>query len=158
MPIHTLEPILAEHPFFKGFDKKYLALLASCATNVRFNAGDFIFREGKEANHFYAIRDGRVALEAAAPGQKPLIVQTRQAGDILGWSWLVQPYHWIFDARAVEPTRALALDGACLRKKCENDHDLGYEMLKRFAYVMEQELEAARLQLLDVYGGASAHG
>jgi hypothetical protein len=73
-------------------------------------------------------------------------------GEILGWSWLIPPYNWHFDARAVELTRAIALDGKCLRNKCEQDHDLGYELLKRFAHIMEQRLQATRLQLLDVYG------
>jgi CRP-like cAMP-binding protein len=74
------------------------------------------------------------------------------AGEVLGWSWLIPPYHWKFDARAIEQTRALALDGKCLRTKCEEDHDLGYELLKRFAQIMEERLQATRLQLLDVYG------
>jgi CRP/FNR family cyclic AMP-dependent transcriptional regulator len=64
----------------------------------------------------------------------------------------VPPYRWHFDARAVELTRAIALDGECLRGKCEEDHDLGYEIMKRFALVIAERLEATRLQLLDVYG------
>ena len=58
---------------------------------------------------------------------------------------------WSFSARAVELTRAIALDGKCLRAKCEENHDLGYELLKRFARILERHLEATRLQLLDVY-------
>ena len=61
------------------------------------------------------------------------------------------PYQWKFHAHAVEDVRAIALDGKCLRTKCEQNHDLGYELLKRFAQIMEQRLEATRLQLLDVY-------
>jgi CRP-like cAMP-binding protein len=93
-----------------------------------------------------------VALEIVAPQRGPIIVETLGEGDILGWSWLIPPYNWHFDARAVELTRAIALDGKCLRTKCEADHDLGYELLKRFTNIMEQRLEATRLQLLDIYG------
>lgn len=150
--METLRPILAEHPFFKDLDPSYLDLLVGCAANARFDEGAFLFRTGEEANQFFLIRQGRVALEIAAPGRPPLIVQTVREGEILGWSWLIPPYHLVFDARAVEPTRALALDGKCLRTKCEADHNLGYELLKRFAHIMEERLEAARLQLLDVYG------
>ncbi len=91
----------------------------------------------------------------AAPGRPPLVLQTVGAGDILGWSWLIPPYHWMFDAVALEPTRTIALDGRCLRGKCEADRVLGYELLKRFAHIMEQRLQATRLQLLDLYGGQS---
>jgi CRP-like cAMP-binding protein len=71
---------------------------------------------------------------------------------VLGWSWLFPPYRWHFDARALELTRAIALDGKCLREKCEEDHDLGYELVKRVAQIIMERLQATRLQLLDVYG------
>ena len=150
--METLERILAEHPFFQGLAARHLELLVGCASNVRFPPGEFLFRAGEEANRFFLVREGRVALEIVPPGSSPHTVQTVGAGDVLGWSWLIPPYHWKFDARAVEQTRALALDGQCLRHKCEEDHDLGYELLKRFAQVMEERLQATRLQLLDVYG------
>jgi len=150
--METLESILALHPFFEGFDKHYLGLIAGCAANVRFEADQFLFRDGEEANHFFIIRQGRVALEIFAPGHGPVAVDTYGEGEILGWSWLVPPYHWHYDARATQPLRVIALDGRCLRGKCEDDHELGYELLKRFASIIEQRLSATRLQLLDVYG------
>lgn len=150
--MRTLETILAEHPFFEGLPDKHLKVIVGCASNVSFEEGETIFHEGEEANRFYLIRQGRVALEVYAAGIGTITIQTLDAGDILGWSWLVPPYRWHFDARAVEPVRAIALDGECLRRKCEEDHDLGYELLKRFAEIITQRLQATRLQLLDVYG------
>jgi len=149
--METLERIIAEQPFFADLDPAFLQLVTGCASNVRFDAGAYIFKEGDEANEFYLIRSGKVALELFAPQHKPLIVETLGVGEILGWSWLLPPFEWKFFARAVEDTRALALDGKCLRGKCEENHDLGYEMLKRFAHIIERRLEATRFQLLDVY-------
>jgi CRP-like cAMP-binding protein len=150
--METLEPILAAHPFFKDIDPPYLKTLAGCATNVRFASGRMIFREGEEANEFFLIREGKVAIEIFVEGRGPVTIQTLSAGEILGWSWLVPPYHWRFDARAVDAVRAIALDGKCLRGKCDADPRLGYEMLKRFALVITERLEATRMQVLDVYG------
>jgi CRP-like cAMP-binding protein len=150
--MHTLEPILAAHPFFAGLEERHLSLLVSCATNVRFKAGDFLLREGEEANQFYLLRSGRVSLEIFTPDRGPIVVQTIGEGDIVGWSWLVPPYRWSLDARAVDLTRAIALDGACLRGKFEADHELGYTIYKRFVPVIAQRLEATRLQVLDVHG------
>jgi hypothetical protein len=62
----------------------------------------------------------------------------------------------MFDASAVEETLAFALDGVCLRTKCEENHDLGYEMMKRFSLIIIERLQATRLQLLDVYGRPGA--
>jgi CRP-like cAMP-binding protein len=153
--METLEPILAEHPFIKGLEPHHVQLIVGCASNMRFDAGQFVFREGEEANQFYIIRKGKVALEIFSPEKGPIIIDTLGDGEVLGWSWLIPPYHWRFDARAVELTRAIALDGKCLRNKCEEDHDLAYELLKRFAHLMEERLEATRLQLMDIYGGQS---
>lgn len=155
--MRTLEGILAEHPFFEGLDQRYLQIIVGCASNVVFEEGQIIFHEGEQANQFYLIRQGRVALEVHAAGVGTLTIQTLDAGDILGWSWLVAPYRWHFDARALEPTRAIALDGECLRRKCEEDHDLGYELLKRFAEIITQRLQATRLQLLDAYANRGSH-
>jgi CRP-like cAMP-binding protein len=150
--VETLEPILSAHPFFHDLAPHYLSIIVGCARNVRFSTGDFLFRSGEEATQFFLIRAGRVALEVSAPGRPPLIIQTVGEGEILGFSWLIPPYCTVFDARAVEATRAIALDGTCLRAKCEADHSVGYELLKRVAHIMQERLQQTRLQLLDVYG------
>jgi len=137
--MENLERFLAESQFFKGLKKEYLELLTGCASNVRFEAGEVILREGK------------VALEVHAPKRGAIVIQTLGAGEILGRSWLVRPYQWHFDARAVEMTRAIALDGECSRRKSESDCCLGYELLKRFSELMVERLQAARLQLVNVY-------
>lgn len=149
--METLEPILAEHPFSRDLERRYLDLLVGCAANMRFDPGQFLFREGDDADQFYLIRDGVVAIEVFAGAAGQLTVTTIGGGEVLGWSWLFPPYRWKFDARATEVTRAIALDAKCLRTKCEADHDLGYELLKRFAYMVEQRLDATRFQLLNIY-------
>ena len=150
--METLEPLLTAHPFFRGLAPGDIQFLTGCAKNARFEAGQVIFREGEDADQFYLIRDGRVALEVFTPGRGSAPILTLGTGDVLGWSWLVPPYKWRFDARAIETTRAFALDGKCLREKCDQDPRLGYELLKRVAAVMAERLHATRLQMLDVYG------
>lgn len=149
--METLERILADHPFAQGLIDRHLQLLVGCASNVRFDAGQVIFREGEEANQFYLIRSGKMSVELHAAERGAITILTVGEGEVLGWSWLVSPYRWNFDARALEPTRAIALDGKCLREKSERDSELGYQLLKRIAYVMEERLQATRLQLLNVY-------
>lgn len=155
MSLQTLEPILAEHPFFRGLSPEDVQLLTGCASNVVFKAGETICREGDPANHFYIIRQGKVALEVHTLERGSVMLQTLGAGEALGWSWLIPPYQWRFDARALELTRAIALDGQCLRHKCEANPRLGYELLKRVAQVFAERLMTTRLQLLDIYGQRS---
>src|SRR5581483_1513183 len=96
-------------------------------------AGAYLFREGGNADRFFLIREGGIALEVDAPGRGALVIETLHAGDVVGWSWLFAPYRWQFDGRAVEASRLVAFDGRCLRDKCEADHELGYQLMRRFA-------------------------
>lgn len=125
--MQTRESYLAEHPFLKDLAPHHIAFITGCASDIQFQEGHYIFREGEEAQYFYIIRNGKVAIELFAPERGSLTIQTIGDGDILGWSWLIPPHRWRFDARVIEPTTAIALDGRCLRSKCEEDHDLGYE-------------------------------
>lgn len=150
--IHTLDSVIREHSFFQGLDEKYIEFITGCAKNARLEAGQYVFREGDPADHFYFVREGLISVEIMVPQKGPATVQTVGEGDVLGWSWLAPPYRWHFDARALRDTRALVFDGKCLRRKCDEDHDLGYEIMKRFTNIVSERLDAARLQLLDLYG------
>jgi CRP-like cAMP-binding protein len=149
-----LERIIREHQFFRDLDPRFVALVVGCARNVRFEAGEYLFREGGEADQFYLIRHGRVALEMASPNDGAVTIQTLNEGELVGLSWFVPPYRWAYDARALALTRAVSLDAVCLRRKLEEDHDLGYEVMQRLVPVLIDRLQGTRLQMLDVYGAA----
>lgn len=152
MQVKSIDAILKECSFFAGLPDDILKLLAGCASNVHFDPNTYIFREGEPADAFYVIRKGQAALQICAPGKPPMTIGTVAAEDVLGWSWLFPPYRWHYDAVAMQEVRAISFDGKCLRKKCEEDHDLGYEMMKRFNQIIINRLQGTRIQLLDVYG------
>jgi CRP/FNR family cyclic AMP-dependent transcriptional regulator len=155
MEKEDLSEIMHQHPFLAGLSSEHMQTLIGCASNVRFDDDSTIFQEGQIANKFYLIRTGRVALQVDVPGKEPLRIQTVGPGQILGWSWLISPFRWHFSGIVVLETRAIALDGQCLRTKCEKDVAFGYEMLKRLSQVMERRLDATRLQLIDLYDTTS---
>jgi CRP/FNR family transcriptional regulator, cyclic AMP receptor protein len=150
--METIKELLDSHPFFAGIGPSAVELIAGCASNVHFAEGDHIFQEGDPASLFYVIRHGRVALEAHSSAKGPLVIDTMDEGEVLGWSWLVAPYRYFFNARAVTPVSATAVDGTSLRGKCETDTELGYQLLKRVTAVMYDRLQSSRIRLLDLYG------
>jgi CRP/FNR family cyclic AMP-dependent transcriptional regulator len=150
--MRTLDALIVESPVFKGLDQDELELIAGCASNTVFAAGERLFREGDQADTFFLLRHGLVALDAYVPNRGQLTVETVGPGEIVGWSWLFPPHRWHFTGRAVELVRAVQFDGACLRGKCDDDSRLGYDLITRFAQVLASRLQATRLQLMDVYG------
>ena len=150
--METIEQIISSHPLFAGIEPAYLHLIGGCARNVHYDRGRYLLQHGAPAGEFFLLRHGRVALELTGPGRGTVTFQTLGPGELLGVSWLIPPYRWTYDAKAIELVRAVSIDAACLREKSEADHHLGYELMKRFMPVLVQRLQAARLQLLDVYG------
>jgi CRP-like cAMP-binding protein len=147
-----LVSILEKHPFLEHVDDVHIQQVAKHASLQNFSAGNLIFRQGEPANQFYIIQQGNVALEVFSPQQGPIRLMTLSAGDVLGWSWLFEPYVWHLDARALEPTEAIALDGAGLRDQCDTNHKLGYYLMRRSVRIIEQRLQAAMIQMIDIYG------
>ncbi len=154
--METIETLLRASPVFEELEDDRLALVAGCASNVHFDQGAVIFREGEQADTFYLIRHGSVALEMFVPARGSAVIETIEAGDVVGWSWLFPPYRWHFDARVLTPVRATSFDGACLRGKCDDDPALGYDLMSRFAQVLIERLQWTRLRLLDIYGDGRA--
>lgn len=144
--------LLAESPFFAGVDADLVAELAGCAQNVHVAQDAYLFHAGGPADRLYVVRRGRVALEIPGSTGGPEVVDTVDDGDVVGWAWLVPPYRWFTDARAVLPTSAVALDAVCLRAACDADPRLGYALLQRVAGVLYRRMQGARVRLLDLYG------
>ncbi len=149
--IKSIAEILAAHPLFAGLDPQITDLLGGCARNVHFAKDAYLFKSDGPADTFYLLRAGDVALELRMPGRGKLMVQTLHPGHVVGASWILPPYRWRFDARAVDDVRATGIDAACLRGKCDADPAMGYQVMQRFLPIVADRLQTTRLRLLDLY-------
>ena len=139
-----LKPIIAQHSFLRGMKPEHLEILARHAREVQFDAGQVIFRQNEAAYEFFLIMAGQVTVESYVPRADNVSLQVIGSGDVLGWSWLFPPFTWHFQARALERTRAVVIDGARLLVACENNADLGYELMQRIAQLVITRLQATR--------------
>ncbi len=151
----SLAELVSAHPLLAGLPGDAVANVAGCAQNVSFDSGDLLLAEGEPSDTLYLLRRGHVAIEVHSPERGPIVIETLGPGATVGWSWLVPPYRWHFDARAVDAVGAVAIDGACLRQKAETDPLLGYELMQRVAAVLLERLQMTRVRLLDLYGTGS---
>jgi CRP/FNR family transcriptional regulator, cyclic AMP receptor protein len=156
--MQTVEQLLVESTALAGLPSEHRATMAGCARLHVFYPGERLLSEGDPADEFFLIRRGAVAIETEVPGRGTVTLETLGPGEILGWSWLVPPYRSAFGARALDAVHVIALDGACLRGKCERDPALGFDLLKVVATVFVRRLEETRMRLPDLYSGVSGAG
>lgn len=141
--------LLAGEAFFRDLDAEALEFLAGCATERALKQGEVLFRHGQPADRFYLIRSGRITIEVPAIEGPSLEVQSLGSDAVLGWSWLIPPYTWSFQARAKEDTTMLEFDGRAVLERCESNPAFGFELMKRFSALMSERLEAARRKMMD---------
>ena len=152
MTQQVIRDLLGAHAFFGSLSDGHIDTLSECGREIQFETGEYLGREGDQADCCYAICTGQVAIETFVPHEGAVKVQTLSAGNVAGWSWVVPPHRWMFDARATEAVRCIALDADCLRRKCEQDPQLGYWLMKALVEEITRRFQATRIQLLDLYG------
>ncbi|MEQ9300073.1 MAG: cyclic nucleotide-binding domain-containing protein [Cyclobacteriaceae bacterium] len=149
----NLKEILSELSFFSAMSEEMLEFIAGCGQNMHFAPNEYVGKENESADYLFVIRKGNIAVQLAHPTKGALTLRSLHDGEIAGFSWIIPPYRMQFDLLAREHTSVVALDGNCVRKKCEQDHHLGYLMMKESATIMNKRLEDTRMQLMDVYRG-----
>lgn len=156
--METSFELLNTQPFLAGLSTAQLDRLSLWSKRKVFQTGTRLFEEGGRADRFWIIREGRVMLETAVPGQGRVTVEELGPGAVLGWSWLFAPYRWHFSASAAETTLAIEFDGPGVRQLCEDHAELGYELMRRFLVVVVDRMQVTRGRLLELYAERTPEG
>ncbi len=154
MSKNELIDYLQSHKVFSNLASEHLEVLANHVDEKLFAAGEMLFRQEDSAESFYILIDGAIEVGVPSIMGSALVVQTLGKDDILGWSWLIAPYKWTFEAKANRDSRVLVFDGKALLQHCENNSDFGYTLMKLFTGLMSQRLHAARLKMMDNWAPA----
>ncbi len=139
------------HETFKHMPERLIQKLSDTGQVLTFQKGSQLFRQEEPADYFYIVISGRISVEIPSIYGPPLTVQTLKDGNVLGWSWLIPPYRWTFEATSETETEVLRFSGAILRKECEADPELGYQLLKCFASLMSERLHEARIKMIETW-------
>lgn len=149
MNAEKIREFLAAQPLFSDLEDAQLDFLVSQSAEASFEDGHVLSRHGEAADRFYLVLEGEVSVHVPAIAGPTLEVTRLGAGQIFGWSWLIEPYRWHFSARTVGSSRLLEFDGRAILARCEQDPAFGYALFKRFSALMGQRLEAAQRKMMD---------
>ncbi len=139
--------VLRRYPYFSGIGDESLKQLAMIAEEKSVPAGTQIFCEGAPADKLSIIVKGEVSVQYLLGNGEYRTVDTLVDGDILGWSALVEPYKITAFCTATRPTELVQLDSRKVRELCNQDPQVGYQLMVQVAKLLGHRLEGARVQL-----------
>jgi CRP-like cAMP-binding protein len=151
MTTPTVLEALRQTRFFDEAPEAELEQIASVAGFECYPAGGTLFRAGERLSRIFLVAEGSVTLELPVLGRGNKRVYTVGRGELLGWSPLLSQDLMTVTARALAPTKVIALDAAQVLALCHHDTRLGFGLMRRVALALAQRLDATRLQLLDIY-------
>ncbi len=147
----SIEQRLSKTALFSGLARELIDFLAAHARTRRLASGEVLFRYGERANRFYLVESGHVTVEVAAIAGPALELQDLGPGAVLGWSWVIAPHQWSFQARAKTSVEMLEFDGDAVLAYCEENAKFGYQLLKRFSALMSERLQFARQKMMEAW-------
>jgi CRP-like cAMP-binding protein len=150
----TIKSLIAQSELFAGLAAGLIDFLAAHATLRLVRKDEVLFTYGDHADHFYLVSSGHISVQIAAIAGPELELQDLGPGAVVGWSWLIPPHRWSFNARAKSPAEVVEFDGKAVLARCEQDPRFGYELLKRFATLMSERLNFARQKMMEAWSPA----
>ena len=145
---------LQECELFRGLTKDELSKLKHLCSDRVVVQDSTLFTEGREATHLYVVTEGQIALQKAmrAPHSRPsrrATIGICRAGDIAGWSSLVEPYKYTLSAVAWQPSKLIRIDSVTLRRALDIYPDMGYKVMKALSAIIASRLRQITTTLIN---------
>jgi CRP/FNR family cyclic AMP-dependent transcriptional regulator len=136
---------LAETWFFEGLEEAHIDALLGLAREAVYPAGKDIIAEGDPAETFYILLAGVISLKMSAKEHGELVLGTlRKAGEIFGWSALVEGGRSTASAECLEESYVLTFRKKDLEDLFARNPRLGYLFMKRLSILISRRLQSTR--------------
>jgi CRP/FNR family transcriptional regulator, cyclic AMP receptor protein len=143
--------MLASLELTEGMPDSAIDQLAAIAQLNAYPAGRVLFYESDRHDHLHVLCDGLVTMEMRVPGHGIQKILTLGRGELLAWSALLSDGVMTTSAIVTEDTTLIELPTERLKTLCEQNHELGYYVMRQVAISLARRLVATRLQLLDLF-------
>ncbi len=112
--------------------------------------GARVFDEGGVADALHVVVSGTVQL-SVHQRERNLAVASVGPGELLGWSWMVPPHRWDFDAASGSGATLVRIPADVLRSVMEADPRDAAALSGQMLGVVSRRLRDTRIQLLDLF-------
>ena len=133
---------------FNGLSETQLDSLIAIGNETRIQKGQWLFREGEDAQQMFVLKAGAVELLTTVEDDIELpIAILREPGNCFGTSTLVPPHKYSLSARGVEDGTLLTIKKADLDKLIKADYELGHAILTNLAKHFLDRLKETRQEI-----------
>ena len=132
---------------FEGLSETQVNSIITIGNETRIQNGQWLFREGEDAEQMFVLKTGEVELLTAVDEVELPITIIREPGNCFGTSTLVPPHKYSLSARGVEDGILLALKKTDLENLIKADYELGYPILINLAGHFLDRLKETRQEI-----------
>ncbi len=149
---------LKEFALFKGLTDSDLERIAELCHLHTLHEGDRILEEGTRATNLHICCSGKVDIVTwvKKPWNKYVRVHQAQAGEVFGWSALVEPYTYSASGVCVEDGEEIRIAGSDLRALLHQYPHMGYTIMENIAAEISARLVQMRQSLIAEWQSAPA--
>ncbi|HEX8990682.1 MAG TPA: cyclic nucleotide-binding domain-containing protein [Anaerolineales bacterium] len=133
--------------YFAGLPESMLDEIASISTLRRFKAAERLIEEGARAKELIIMKSGEVDLVYRLGDGREVTAESAVAGDVISWSALLEPYQLTASGVGTKDGELIAIEGERLRKLCDDDTVLGYQLMTEIARGLRDRLTGLRVQV-----------
>ena len=141
---------LADFALFRNLPEKLLEKIAALGEEETFSQGDFIFREGEDADSLHFLLEGEVVLKVKLTSRPESISVSAvsQQYESFGWSGIVSPYHYTASAVCETDCKVLTISGQAFMELLGDNPEAGFTVMQRITELVASRLRNSRQALL----------
>lgn len=132
---------IEQSELFKGLSQGALEAIRKEGAEKSYGPSDQVFREDDHAADFYVLAEGNVRLVMGDAEELCFVVDN--AGEVFGWSALVEPYRYRATARCAGPSRLVVLPRRAVEEVERNYPRDGLVIFKNLAAIVTEKLREA---------------
>jgi len=132
---------IREADLFRGVNPRTIAEIGKESIDEDFKSGDVLFREGEQAEAFYALVEGSVEISI---GEKEVVnFMVERPGEIFGWAALVEPYLRTGTATCITDVRVVKVPREVMERVMKKHPEDGFIIMRHLTGIIAQRLRTA---------------
>jgi CRP-like cAMP-binding protein len=132
-----------------NLDDYQLEKIVPLLTRLNYTKGDQITKKGDTADLFFMVTSGKVLLDQRISKDMTHTVATVTSGHSFGWASIFNEGNYLSEAFGAEEGVIYSVKGEELRKLLEDDHSMGYQVMRNILTHLNNRLSRRTEQFVN---------